>query len=76
LDLQLRPQVVTIIKELMSGTCDYQDDLPEIVQSVLLKVSIAVVIITAVKQMRNRMSPEITERPAFLKRTDFNASTA
>ena len=48
----------------------------EKVQSVLLNVSIAVVIITAVKQVRKRTSPEMTQRPAFLNRTDFRASTA
>src|SRR4030042_2284628 len=36
----------------------------------------AIVIITAVKMTRKKISPEITERPAFLKRIAFNASTA
>ena len=46
------------------------------IQRVLLKVNIDKVIMTVVKQKRNRISPEITERPAFLNRTAFSASTA
>jgi hypothetical protein len=53
-----------------------RDSILEKIQSVLLKVTIDKVIITEVKQKRNRISPDITERPAFLKRMDFNASTA
>ena len=53
-----------------------RESIPEKILSVLLMVTIDGVIITEVKQKRNRISPDIAERPAFLKRIDCNASTA
>lgn len=45
-------------------------------QRVLLKLTIAVVIMTAVKPARKKTSPEILDMPAPLKSMDFMASTA
>ncbi|MBS1114588.1 MAG: hypothetical protein H6Q94_317 [Nitrospirae bacterium] len=53
-----------------------RESIPEKILSVLLMVTINGVIITEVKQKRNRISPDIAERPAFLKRMDFHATTA
>jgi len=40
-----------------------RDSIPEKIQSVLLMVTIDRVIITEVKQKRNRISPAVAERP-------------